>query len=298
MSTDLERARLDFAERLRHAAGLRSAALVRAFGAVPREHFVGPGPWKILVPPDLLAYRDTSDGDPRHLYDNVLVALDASRRLNNGEPAALARWLDTLDLAPGERFLHVGCGVGYYTAIGAEAVSKDGTVLAVDIDAELAEGARRNLSGYPNVTVACGDGSGLAGDSFDAILVNAGATQVQQCWTELLRPGGRLLVPLTVGISGMNAGFGQMLLVTRHPTGYAARFASPVGIFHCAGARTEEGDEMLKQAYARGGEDGVRSLRRDEHPPDVQCWLHGTRFCLSRLTVEECGPTSASSRPA
>jgi len=36
------------------------------------------------------------------------------------QPAALARWLDTLDLAPGERLLHVGCGVGYYTAIGAE----------------------------------------------------------------------------------------------------------------------------------------------------------------------------------
>src|SRR5665811_2013725 len=89
-STDLERARLDFAERLRQAVGMRSAALVRAFAAVPREHFVGPGPWKILVPPDLLAYRDTPDGDARHLYDNVLVALDASRRLINGEPAALA----------------------------------------------------------------------------------------------------------------------------------------------------------------------------------------------------------------
>jgi protein-L-isoaspartate(D-aspartate) O-methyltransferase len=104
MSTDLERARVDFAERLRQAVGLRSAALVRAFGTVPREHFVGPGPWKILVPPDLLAYRDTPGNDPRYLYDNVLVALDASRRLNNGEPAALARWLDTLDLATGRAF--------------------------------------------------------------------------------------------------------------------------------------------------------------------------------------------------
>lgn len=298
MSTDLERARLAFAERLRQAVGLRSAALVRAFGAVPREHFVGPGPWKILVPPDLLAYRDTPDDDPRHLYDNVLVALDASRGLNNGEPAALARWLDTLDLAPGERFLHVGCGVGYYTAIGAEAVFRGGSVLGVEIDPELAERARRNLAPYANVRVACGDGSGLAGDSFDAILVNAGATQVQNGWIDQLRLGGRLLVPLTVGIPGMDAGFGQMLLVTRHPSGYVARFVSPVGIFNCAGARTEEGDEMLKQAYARGGEDAVRSLRRDEHPPEAHCWLHGARFCLSRLSVEECDPTSASSRSA
>ena len=298
MSTDLERARIDFAERLRQAVGLRSAALVRAFGMVPREHFVGPGPWKVLVPPDMLTYRDTPDGNPRHLYDNVLVALDAPRRLNNGEPAALARWLDTLDLAPGERLLHVGCGVGYYTAIGAEAVSRDGSVLGVEIDPELAERARRNLAAYANVTVVCGDGSGLAADSFDAVFVNAGATQVQRGWIEQLRPRGRLLVPLTVGIPGMDAGFGQMLLVTRCPSGYVSRFVSPVGIFHCAGARSEEGEELLKQAYARGGEDTVRSLRRDAHPPDLQCWLHGPGSCLSRLSVDECGPTSASSRPA
>ena len=298
MATDLERARVDFAERLRRAAGLRSAALVRAFGTVPREHFVGPGPWKILVPSDLLAYRDTPDADPRHLYANVLVALDASRRLNNGEPAALARWLDTLDLAPGERFLHLGCGVGYYTAIGAEAVSRAGSVLGVEIDAELAERARRNLVPYANVAVACGDGTGLAGDSFDAIFVNAGATQVQQGWIEQLRPGGRLLVPLTVGMPGMNAGFGHMLLVTRCPSGYVARFVSPVGIFHCAGARTKEGEELLKETYARGGEDAVRSLRWDEHAPDVQCWMHGARFCLSRMTVEKGAPTSVSSRSA
>src|SRR5207249_4973542 len=111
---------------------------------------------------------------------NVLVALDASRRLNNGEPAALASWLDILGLAPGDRFLHVGCGVGYYTAIGAEVVSFGGSVQAVEIDPALAGCARRNLTPYANVTVACGDGgSCLVADFFDAILVNAGATHIQ-----------------------------------------------------------------------------------------------------------------------
>jgi len=97
------------------------------------------------------------------LYDNVLVALDAPRRLNNGEPAALARWLDTLDLAPGERLLHVGCGVGYYTAIGAEAVSRDGSVLGVEIDPELAERARRNLAPYANPPGPLGRADGELG---------------------------------------------------------------------------------------------------------------------------------------
>jgi len=78
------------------------------------------------------------------------------------------------------------------------------------------------------------------------------------------------------------------LLVTRHPHACAARFVSPVGIFHCVGARTEEGEELLKQAYAQGGQETVRSLRTEEHRPDAQCWLHHQGFCLSRLTIEKC----------
>jgi protein-L-isoaspartate(D-aspartate) O-methyltransferase len=216
------------------------------------------------------------------------VALDASRGINNGQPTALAQWLDTLDLAPGERFLHIGCGVGYYTAIAAAVLSEGRKVFAIEIDPELAERASRNLSGYANVTVACGDGRRLAGDSYDAILVNAGATEVQEGWIDQLRPGGRLLVPLTTRIPGIDAGLGHTLLVTRKPHAYAARFVSPVGIVHCVGARTEAGEELLKQAYAQGGQETVRSLRTEEHRPDAQCWLHHQGFCLSRLTIEKC----------
>jgi protein-L-isoaspartate(D-aspartate) O-methyltransferase len=287
MATDLERARIDFAESLRRLGSLRSAALVRAFATVPRERFIGPGPWKVLEPPNLFVYRETPDADPRHLYANVLVALDLSRRLNNGEPAALASWLDALDLAPGERFLHVGCGVGYYTAIAAEVVSASGRVLGVEIAPELAERARRNLGSYANVTVVCGDGGSLAVEPFDAIFVNAGVTEIRPVWIEHLKPGGRLLVPITVSIPGMNAGAGQMLLVTRVPAGYRARFVSPVGIFHCAGARGEDDEQSLTQAFARGVEDTVRSLRQDQHRRDAQCWWHGPRFCLSRRSVDE-----------
>jgi len=148
MAADLEGVRTAFAERLRQAARLRSAALVRASATVPREHFVGPGPWRTLALPDL-KYRDTPDGNPYHLYDDVLVAIDASRGINNGQPGALARWLDTLDSAPGESSLHIGCGVGYYTAIIAEALFQNGKVFGIEIDAELAGRASRSFSGYP-----------------------------------------------------------------------------------------------------------------------------------------------------
>ncbi len=38
-------------------------------------------------------------------------------------------------------------------------------------------------------------------------------------------------------------------------------FTSPVGIFHCTGARTTDGGRLLEQAYLRGGHDRVRRGR-------------------------------------
>ena len=68
----------------RHA--VRSPAVVHAFATVPREHFAGPGPWRLLSPWYLQDYWTTEDADPRHLYNDVLVAIDEARRLNNGQP--------------------------------------------------------------------------------------------------------------------------------------------------------------------------------------------------------------------
>lgn len=76
----LERARREFAEKIRAMSALRSTRLVDALGSVPREEFLGPGPWQILRLAEAVhGYESTPDDDPRHLYDNVLVALDASR---------------------------------------------------------------------------------------------------------------------------------------------------------------------------------------------------------------------------
>jgi protein-L-isoaspartate(D-aspartate) O-methyltransferase len=284
----LDRARREFAEKIRATAGLRSETLVRAFASVPREDFVGPGPWKVLRPQDVRRYEATPDADPRHLYEDVLVALDASRNLNNGQPSGLARWLDSLDLAPGDRVFHIGCGVGYYTAIAAEAVTPGGRVVGVEVDPELAERARRNLIPWPSATVVCADGCGFEAEPFDVIFANAGATEVLPRWLDQLCDGGRLLVPLTVGVPMPNVGLGHMLLVVRRAGVYTARFTSPVGIFHCSGARTTEGNDLLNRAYQMGDLQDVRSLRRDDHPWGPQCWLHGRRFCLSRLAVETC----------
>src|SRR5262245_5750509 len=217
----VEAARAAYAEKIRALVGLRSPALFRSLARVPREAFLGPGPWKLMFINQVgEGYKDTPDADPCHLYDNVLVAIDPVRRLNNGEPAALLRWLDTLDLAPGERFLHIGCGVGYYTAIAAEAVQPGGLAVGIEIDPDLAERARRNTAGTSGIEIRSGDGSALDGERFDAVWVNAGATDVLPAWLDLLAVGGRLLLPLTASIQSMNVGAGRILLVRRSTLGY------------------------------------------------------------------------------
>jgi protein-L-isoaspartate(D-aspartate) O-methyltransferase len=227
-------------------------------------------------------YETTPDGDPVHLYENVLVAIDEARRLNNGEPATLARWIDELELAEGEHVVHVGCGVGYYTAILAELVGAGGRVIGVEIDPDLAARARENLASWPWVEVRAADGTAIELDPCDAILVNAGATHLERRWLDALRPGGRLMAPLTVEAPGMGAGVGWMLRAVRRADDLEARFVSPVGIFHCAGGRGPAESRALAEALRAGGPESVRRLRLDAHELGASCWLHGAGFCLSR----------------
>lgn len=198
-----------YADEVRWNAKLQSELLAKAFATVPREAFLGRGPWHILgetqLAQGLRGYTRTSDADPRHLNHNVLVAIDAKRGLNNGHPSFLASLIDQLNLKDGETAYHVGCGTGYYSAIIAEMVGKGGRVIAVDVDKTLARRARRNLEGYRHVEVVNADGFAHNPGHVDAILVNAGVTHLSQVWLRELRAKGRLVVPLTTKKGGQNS---------------------------------------------------------------------------------------------
>ena len=55
--------------------------------------------------------------DPVYLYQDVFVGLVPERRLNNGQPSGHAMLMAQADPRPGEHAVHIGAGVGYYTAI-------------------------------------------------------------------------------------------------------------------------------------------------------------------------------------
>jgi protein-L-isoaspartate(D-aspartate) O-methyltransferase len=218
----LDERRRFFAEELEAVVKLRSAALVDAFAAVPREQFLRPGPWTVLSDsPDSfmmgasagIRTRSTPDANPARVYHNIAVAIDPDRQLFNGQPGTLGVWIDMLDLANGARVLHIGAGLGYYTAVIAECVGPGGRVVAYEVDETLAADAHRNLASRPWVDLRQGDGSAGIGGPFDAILVNAGVTHPLDTWLDALAPGGRMMLPLTATLPAMGSTLGKGLVV-------------------------------------------------------------------------------------
>ena len=289
-------ARAWYAEELRFTARVSSAAVIEAFATVPRERFVGPGPWRVRSPMNIDAYWSTEDANPQHVYHDVLIALDEARGINNGQPSLWARMFDHLDIKAGERVLHLGCGTGYYTAIAAESVGHAGHIAAIEIDTTLAEKARAALAPWPHVTVINADGTQNSFEPVDVVVASAGVTHPLLSWLDALKPGGRLLLPMTTAgqltdgeLSTARAalsaggGPGAMLMVVRQATNeFSARFLCRTGFVHFQGARDEAADRRLAAALVTDWGDSVRSLRRDHHLKGETCWLHGDGWCLSR----------------
>ena len=279
MQNRSENLRAFFARYVAATGGVAGGPIEQAFAAVRREDFAGPGPWSINIPFKRPHYLETPDDDLAFLYQDTLIALDRKRGVNIGLPSAHACWLGALQLRERETVLQVGAGSGYYTAILAHLVGRDGRVHAYEIDSDLAAIVRKNLSGLTQVSIHAQ--TGIAGDlpKVDAIYVCAGITQPCWAWLDALRPHGRLVFPLQA-----EGAVGGMLKITRAERGsiWPARFISRAAFVSCSGPQDAEIGQRLVTAYAKGGADGVRSFRLDE-PTDASCWVEGDGWWLSTL---------------
>jgi len=280
-----------YSEEIRFTANVHSPGLVEAFARVPREKFLGPGPWEIasaemrgLSAVGAIQISYTPVDDPRHLYHNVVVVLDKAGDINNGQPSALARWIDALDLKAGDRVYHLGCGVGYYTAIMAEVVGPGGSVVGIELHPGLATRAKENLSCYPNVTVHAGDGAEFDPGACDAMLINAGVTHPSPLWLDRLREGGRLVVPLTMGATP-TVGIGVMTKITRERGGLSAQIVTSLAIYSCRNGRDAQREPLLKAAMKSGALMKMKSVRRDAHEQADTCVIHGADVCLSSAEI-------------
>ncbi|SRR6266545_1734804 len=271
----LEAHRLFFARLVTASAGVPATEerLIAAFASTPRERFVGDGPWQVFT---RMGYIQTPSDDPAFLYQDITVALEKEKQINNGQPTLHAVCLAALGVKEGESVVHIGAGTGYYTALLAQLTGSAGSVAAYEIDPELAGRAMRNLADLSQVTVHPRSGTEGRLPACDALYVNAGTTAPLDVWLDALRPGGRLLFRLTPPQAP-----GAMLLVTRKEADrFAARFVCGAMFIPCAGACDDETAQKLSVAFRRGDLAGVRSLRRDASP-DETCWCAGSGWWLS-----------------
>src|SRR5688572_28315107 len=132
---DLRREREAKVEELGRGGLLRSEGLRRAMLTVHREDFI-PAP-----------YRD-------HAYEEVPLPLPGARATISC-PHSYPLFYEPLGLDHGHRFLEVGVGSGYGTALAREVVGPEGLVVAIDLDAATLAFARANLhrAGYTDVVL-------------------------------------------------------------------------------------------------------------------------------------------------
>jgi protein-L-isoaspartate(D-aspartate) O-methyltransferase len=227
----LEEARTLYARMLAAASGSTDPRFERVFAQVPREAFLPPGPWHILVEHRTI---ETPSADPAHLYQNALVVIDAAKGINNGEPFLHAMWIGAVAPQPGETVVQVGTGGGYYTAILSMLVLPDGKVVAYEIDGPLAEASRRNLVPFENVAVVHANAVTAELPPADVIYVNAGVVAPPLAWLGALEPGGRIVFPWRP-----TQDIGLAVLARAEPKGFAAQVLGGAWFIPCEGASDE-----------------------------------------------------------
>ena len=219
--SSLAQVRERLAARVLTANQITNPRVAAALRDVPRHLFLP------HLPPEA-AYRD----------DAIVTKRDAEGQpiSSSSQPAIMAIMLDQLDLAPGQRVLEIGAGTGYNAALMAHIVGPAGTVVSVDIDADLARQARDHLvsAGYPDVTVVAADGAEGYPPSapYDRVIATVGVSDLAPAWLDQTGPDGRIVVPLDVR--------GAQLAVAFERLGAAGRWTSvslaPCGFMRMRGS--------------------------------------------------------------
>jgi protein-L-isoaspartate(D-aspartate) O-methyltransferase len=247
-----------YAQLMAKASQSDDPRLERIFELVPREAFLPPGPWQIMVDQH---YVQTPSADPAYLYQNALVAIDAAKGINNGEPFLHAAWIGAVAPKAGETICHIGVGTGYYTALLSMLALPGGTVHAFEIDVDLARRARVHLKPFEIVSVTQGDATQLPLPPSDLIYVNAGVVAPPISWLRALRPDGRMIFPWRP-----SAKVAITMLITRSGLGFEARPLMPAWFIPCVGA--SNADDCTKVPTGREAR-AVRSVRLlDDQLPD------------------------------
>lgn len=170
----------------------RTQAVKDAFRTVPRHLFLPGTDLATAYAPKQVVTKRAADG----------TAVSSA-----SSPNIVAIMLEQLQAADGQNVLEIGAATGINAALLSELVGTSGTVTTIELDHDLAEGARTHLAeaGYDRVTVLCRDGAlgDPDGAPYERIIVTAGAWDIPTAWWQQLTADGRLVVPLRLHGSGL-----------------------------------------------------------------------------------------------
>ena len=183
--------------------GIADERVLRAMGELPRELFVSD--W----------HRDIA-------YADAALPIEAGQTIS--QPYVVARMTELLRPKGGDLILEVGTGSGYQAAVLAKLGCR---VVSFERQPELATVARERLARLglgDDVEVRLADGSvgDRAGTPYDGIIVTAAAPRIPDGLRELLKDGGRMVIP--VGPRDHQ----DLLLVVRHGDEWIERSDGPV----------------------------------------------------------------------
>lgn len=172
--------------------------VLRAMRTVPRHAFVPP------------AQR-------RYAYEDRPLSIGQGQTIS--QPYIVAFMTEALHLDPNSVVLEIGTGSGYQAAVCAEIARR---VYTIEIVEPLAIRAAKQLKelGYSNVFVKAGDGyyGWPEKGPFDAIIGTAAADRIPPPLIEQLRPGGRMILPVSEG-----GGFQYLIQITKDQDGQLHR---------------------------------------------------------------------------
>ncbi len=228
----------------------RTPEVRAAFNTVPRHLFL----------PDVdiaTAYAARGALVTKRAEDGTAISSASS-------PNLVAAMLEQLGVRAGSRILEIGAATGINAALLAELTGPAGHVVTIELDEDLAYGARAGLTraGYPHVEVICGDGALGHADAapYDRIIVTAGAWDISAAWWDQLAVGGRIVVPLRLHGSGLTRSLALDLV---EPGRMVSRSAAVCGFVPMRGA-AEQAEQHIRLA-----EDAVLRVDADDLPDEA-----------------------------